>query len=65
MSPTDWAVVAGSATTSGAVLLGAGKFVIRGWLNELRPNHGSSLHDRVSRIERRVDDIYDHLITKR
>ena len=34
------------------------KHHIKETLAELRPNHGSSLKDQVSRLETRVDDIY-------
>jgi hypothetical protein len=39
------------------------KWLVRGWLNELRPNSGSSLKDQVTRLETRVDKIYE-LLTK-
>jgi hypothetical protein len=41
------------------------RFLVRGWLNELRPNSGSSMKDAVdridqrsSRLEQRVDDLF-------
>jgi hypothetical protein len=41
------------------------RFLVRGWLNELRPNSGNSLKDQISRIderslrlEQRVDDLF-------
>ena len=34
------------------------KFVIKGWLNELRPNGGSSIKDQIGRLERRVDELF-------
>ena len=40
------------------------KWLVKAYLKELVPNHGSSMADRVSRIEARVDAIYDHLLTK-
>lgn len=41
------------------------RWLVKAYLKELVPNHGSSLADRVTRIEQRVDMIYDHLITTR
>jgi len=34
------------------------------YLSELNPNSGSSMSDRVSRVEMRVDDIYNLLISR-
>lgn len=38
------------------------KFIIKGFLYELRPNGGQSLKDQVNRLESRVDEIYVLLI---
>ena len=40
------------------------RFLVRGWLNELRPNGGSSMKDQLTRLEQRVDDLFV-LISKR
>jgi hypothetical protein len=34
------------------------RFLVKGWLNELRPNGGSSMKDQINRLERRVDDLF-------
>ena len=34
------------------------RWVVRSFLRELVPNHGSSLHDKITRLESRVDEIY-------
>jgi hypothetical protein len=34
------------------------KFMIKHYLSELKPNGGSSVSDRITRVEDRVDDIY-------
>jgi hypothetical protein len=50
-----------------AVLSGlfiAMKFIIKGFLYELRPNGGQSLKDQVNRLESRVDEIYSLLIDR-
>ena len=48
-----------------AILFAGHRWLVKAYLKELVPNHGSSLADRVTRIEQRVDMIYDHLITTR
>jgi hypothetical protein len=40
------------------------RWIITKFLNELKPNGGSSLKDQVNRLERRVDDIYYILAEK-
>ena len=57
MTPTEWA---GFAAGISAVLVSffAGlRFLIRGWLWTLTPNAGSSLADRLARIETRQEEI--------
>ena len=63
MSVADW-----STTISGvlAVAVAAGasiRWVIKHYLSELKPNSGSSMNDRLTRVEAKLEIIYD-LITK-
>ena len=65
MTPTEWAGFgAGVIAVLSGGLVGL-RFLVRGWLNELRPNSGSSMKDAVdridqrsSRLEQRVDDLF-------
>jgi hypothetical protein len=65
MSPTEWAGFgAGVMAVLSGGLIGL-RFLVKGWLNELRPNSGSSIKDAVdridqrsSRLEQRVDDLF-------
>ena len=65
MTPTEWAGFgAGVMAVLSGGLVGL-RFLVRGWLNELRPNSGSSIKDAVdridqrsSRLEKRVDDLF-------
>jgi hypothetical protein len=65
MSPTEWAGFgAGVIAVLSGGLIGL-RFLVKGWLNELRPNSGSSIKDAVdridqrsSRLEQRVDDLF-------
>jgi hypothetical protein len=58
MTPQDWAAFALSITS----LIGAFALMIRWmvkhYLNELRPNGGSSMKDSMARMEERIDDLY-------
>jgi hypothetical protein len=42
---------------------GVGRWLVKHYLYELRPNGGGSLKDTVSRLERQVEEIYRILIT--
>jgi hypothetical protein len=57
------AIFAGAASILGA-FFAFSKWMIDKFLNELKPNSGSSLKDQVTRLERRVDDIYHILAEK-
>jgi hypothetical protein len=65
MSPNEWAGFgAGVIAVLSGGLIGL-RFLVKGWLNELRPNSGSSIKDAVdridersSRLEQRVDDLF-------
>ena len=58
MTPNDWVAIAvGGCAVLTSLLLGL-RFLIKGWLNELRPNGGSSMKDQITRLEQRVDDLF-------
>jgi hypothetical protein len=58
MSPTEWAGFgAGVMAVLSGGLIGL-RFLVKGWLNELRPNGGASMKDQLTRLEKRVDDLF-------
>jgi hypothetical protein len=58
MTLQDWASFgAGVIAVLSGGLLGL-RFLVKGWLNELRPNGGSSMKDQLTRLEKRVDDLF-------
>ena len=64
MSPQDYAAI---VTTIATVLAGVTallRFLVKHYLSELKPNSGSSLKDSVTRLETRVDRIYEILTDK-
>ena len=64
MTPTEWAGFgAGIIAVLSGVLIGL-RFIVKGWLNELRPNGGQSMKDQLTRLEARVDQLYS-LMSKR
>ena len=58
MTPTEWAGFgAGIIAVLSGGLIGL-RFLVKGWLNELRPNGGTSMKDQLTRLEKRVDDLF-------
>ena len=65
MTAAEWAGFgAGVIAVLSGGLIGL-RFLVKGWLNELRPNSGSSIKDaidrideRSSRLEQRVDELF-------
>ena len=58
MTPTEWAgFAAGIIAVLSGGLIGL-RFIVKGWLNELRPNGGTSMKDQLTRLEKRVDDLF-------
>jgi hypothetical protein len=72
MNIYDWAGFAVAVTTLiGSLAIGI-RFLVKQYLSELKPNSGTSLRDqvevnsqRLTRVEDRVDQIYELLLTRR
>lgn len=62
MSATAWAAFAASITVTVTALLAALRFIVKAYLRELVPNSGSSLADRVMRIETRLMDLHELVV---
>ena len=64
MSPNEWVGLGvGVCAILTSILVGL-RWVIKSYLQELKPNSGSSMKDQLTRLEQRVDDLYT-LIVKR
>ena len=64
MQAQDYATVAVAVLTIIGGFIGAVKWLVKHYLNELKPNGGSSVKDSVARLERQVEEIYRILITR-
>jgi hypothetical protein len=76
MTLQDWAALILSIASIFAIVAGGIKWLVKHYLNELKPNSGSSLKDAVNRLEerqneadllrkdmnRKIDHMYDILI---
>jgi hypothetical protein len=58
MSALEWAGFAAGITTTLIGVLAGMRWLVKGWLNELRPNSGTSLKDQVTRLEQRLDELF-------
>ena len=65
MSATDWAGLAVAIATVIASFLGSIRWLVKHYLDELKPNGGGSVKDQVNRLEDRVDQIYLLLCEKK
>jgi len=64
MTPGEWVALAVGVCAVSTSLLVALRWVIKSYLQELKPNSGTSMKDQLTRLEQRVDDLYS-LIVKR
>jgi hypothetical protein len=58
MSAMDWAAFAVAMMTLLGGFTAAVRWLVKHYLNELKPNGGGSVKDQVNRLESRVDQIY-------
>ena len=61
MTPGDWAGFILAIVSTLAVFVGGLRYLVRGWLWTLTPNGGSSLADRLARIETRQEQMMELL----
>jgi hypothetical protein len=64
MQAQDYATVAVSVMTIVGGFVGAVRWMVKHYLNELKPNGGSSVKDSVARLERQVEEIYRILLSR-
>ena len=64
MQAQDYATVAVAVcTVIGGFATGV-RWLVKHYLNELKPNGGSSVKDSVARLERQVEEIYRILLSR-
>jgi hypothetical protein len=61
VTPSDWAGFALAIASTLAIFIGGLRYLVRGWLWTLTPNGGSSLADRLARIETRQEQMMELL----
>jgi hypothetical protein len=65
MTALEWAGFAAGITTTLIGVLAGLRYLVRGWLNELRPNGGSSMKDDLTALRKetthlsnRIDELF-------
>ena len=64
MTTQDYAALAVAIATVLGGVTAMLQFMVKHYLQELKPNSGSSMKDAVNRLETRVDKIYEILCDK-
>jgi hypothetical protein len=64
MQAQDYATLTVAVMTIFGGFVGAVRWLVKHYLNELKPNGGSSIKDSVKRLEDRIDDLYKLIAEK-
>lgn len=64
MSANEWAGLAVAIFTLVAGIASSIRWMVKHYLHELVPNSGSSIKDKINKLESRVDEIYILLVEK-
>ena len=63
MNANDWAAMGVAMVTLLAAFTAVIRHLVKYYLSELKPNSGASVKDQVSRLEKRVDEIYTLILS--
>lgn len=59
MSAVDWAALVVAIISIAASFAGIVRWLVKHYLNELKPNGGGSIKDKVNSLEQKVDFLTD------
>ena len=60
----DYLTIAVAITAIFSAMAGGIRWMVKHYLNELKPNGGSSMKDSMNRMESRIDDLYKLIAEK-
>jgi hypothetical protein len=63
VNANDWAAMGVAMVTLLAAFTAVIRHLVKYYLSELKPNSGASVKDQVSRLEKRVDEIYSLILS--
>ena len=61
MTALEWAGFAAGVTTTLIGVLAGFRYLVKGWLNELRPNSGSSMKDQLTALQKETTHLSDRI----
>jgi hypothetical protein len=64
MTPANWAGLIVSIIAIISAFTGSVRWLVKHYLNELKPNGGSSMRDAVARLETQMEIVLDLLAKK-
>lgn len=64
MGLNEWVAVVVGVMSIVAGIAASIRWMVKHYLHELVPNHGSSIKDKVNKLEERVDQIYLLLVER-
>jgi hypothetical protein len=59
MTPSNWAALIVSIIAIVSAFAGSVRWLVKHYLNELKPNGGSSMRDSINRLEAQMEIILD------
>ena len=62
MTVDDWAKLTLTILSILTIIGGSIRWLVKHYLNELKPNSGSSLKDSVDRLEKKTDQLFELLL---
>jgi hypothetical protein len=63
VNANGWAAMGVAIVTLLVAFMTGIRHLVKYYLSELRPNSGASVKDQISRLEKRVDEIYSLIIS--
>ena len=63
MTAQDYAALTVSLLTIGGAFIAMTRWLVKHYLQELKPNGGNSVKDQVNRLEKRLDEVYSLLLS--
>jgi hypothetical protein len=64
VTPTEWAGMGVAIATLISSFFFLVRYLVKSIMRELLPNGGNSMRDQITRIETRLDNLYDKLASK-
>lgn len=64
MNASDWAALCVAVVTIVGSFVASVRWLVKHYLNELKENGGSSIKDTVTRLEQKVEILYEMILNK-